>query len=112
LNRATNPHTICASLSQKENSLKKNLTALVPLAIASIAISSALTAQSVMAQTAPATAPMKAPAPAVASAAAATALAMPSGINLANADKSVSPKSDFYRHVNGKWLENTILPVD
>ena len=111
LNRTTNPHIICRPIFQKEYSLKINLNALVPLAIASITISSALTAQSVMAQTAPATVPTKASAPAVASAAAA-ALAMPSGINLANADKSVSPKSDFYRHVNGKWLENTNLPAD
>ncbi len=95
--------------------MKTNLNALVPLAIATIAISSALTATSAVAQTAT----PKAPAPTVAAGAAAasaasasTALVMPSGISLTNADKSVSPKSDFYRHVNGKWLDNTNLPAD
>ena len=34
------------------------------------------------------------------------------GINLAYMDKSVSPAQDFYRYVNGKWLDNTEIPAD
>lgn len=34
------------------------------------------------------------------------------GIVLDNMDKSVSPKSDFYNFVNGKWMENTVIPED
>lgn len=35
-----------------------------------------------------------------------------SGIELSNIDKSVRPQDDFYYHVNGHWLENTIIPAD
>ncbi|WP_115719961.1 M13 family metallopeptidase [Gallaecimonas mangrovi] len=35
-----------------------------------------------------------------------------SGIELANFDKSVSPKNDFYHYVNGTWLKNTPIPAD
>jgi putative endopeptidase len=35
-----------------------------------------------------------------------------SGINLANRDPQVRPQEDFYRHVNGKWLQATQIPTD
>ncbi|WKE66119.1 peptidase M13 [Gallaecimonas kandeliae] len=35
-----------------------------------------------------------------------------SGIDLANFDKSVSPKNDFYHYVDGTWLKNTPIPAD
>ncbi len=34
------------------------------------------------------------------------------GINLDLMDKNVSPKEDFFKHVNGKWLESTEIPAD
>jgi len=34
------------------------------------------------------------------------------GIILENMDKSVSPKDDFYKYVNGKWLETNAIPDD
>ena len=34
------------------------------------------------------------------------------GINLDLMDKSISPKEDFFKHVNGKWLETTEIPAD
>ena len=34
------------------------------------------------------------------------------GINLSWMDKSVSPKDDFYKFVNGTWLKNTEIPAD
>jgi putative endopeptidase len=37
---------------------------------------------------------------------------MPSGIELPYVDTSVSPKDDFYRHANGKWLDTFQIPVD
>ena len=33
------------------------------------------------------------------------------GINLANMDKSVDPRDDFYRFANGTWLKNTQIPA-
>lgn len=36
----------------------------------------------------------------------------PRGIILANMDTTVSPKTDFYRYVNGTWLKNTKIPDD
>jgi predicted metalloendopeptidase len=35
-----------------------------------------------------------------------------SGIELANFDKSVRPQDDFYRYVNGHWLQVTPIPAD
>ncbi len=35
-----------------------------------------------------------------------------SGIGLENFDTSVRPQDDFYRYVNGGWLENTAIPSD
>ena len=35
-----------------------------------------------------------------------------SGIITANMDTSVRPQDDFYRYVNGKWLDNTAIPED
>ena len=34
------------------------------------------------------------------------------GINLDYMDNSVPPNEDFFKHVNGKWLENTEIPND
>lgn len=34
------------------------------------------------------------------------------GIDLSNMDTSVSPAEDFFKYVNGKWLENTKIPDD
>lgn len=38
--------------------------------------------------------------------------AMPSGIDLQNFDRSVRAQDDFYRYVNGQWLDRTVIPVD
>ena len=38
--------------------------------------------------------------------------ALTSGIELANMDKSIRPQDDFYRHVNGAWLNKTDIPSD
>jgi endothelin-converting enzyme/putative endopeptidase len=35
-----------------------------------------------------------------------------SGIELANMDSSVRPRDDFFRYVNGIWLETTEIPAD
>ena len=35
-----------------------------------------------------------------------------SGIIFSNADRSVRPQDDLYRHVNGTWLSNTAIPPD
>ena len=35
-----------------------------------------------------------------------------SGISLSNMDSSVAPQQDFFRYVNGKWLDNTEIPAD
>ena len=35
-----------------------------------------------------------------------------SGIELANFDPSVRPQDDFYRHVNGRWLDTFVIPAD
>ena len=37
---------------------------------------------------------------------------MPSGIELANFDRTVKPQDDFYRWVNGTWLETKEIPAD
>ncbi len=34
------------------------------------------------------------------------------GIDLSNMDTSVSPADDFFKYVNGKWLEDTKIPDD
>lgn len=36
----------------------------------------------------------------------------PIGINTNLMDKSVDPADDFFRYVNGKWLDNTEIPAD
>ncbi|KZN51364.1 M13 family metallopeptidase [Pseudoalteromonas luteoviolacea] len=35
-----------------------------------------------------------------------------SGIELDNIDQSIRPQDDFYRYVNGKWLDRTEIPAD
>jgi putative endopeptidase len=40
------------------------------------------------------------------------ALALLSGIDVQYIDDSVSPRDDFYKHVNGKWLASTEIPAD
>ena len=34
------------------------------------------------------------------------------GINVDYMDKTVSPKDDFFRYVNGSWLDATEIPAD
>ena len=34
------------------------------------------------------------------------------GINLEFMDNTVKPSEDFFKHVNGKWLESTEIPDD
>ena len=34
------------------------------------------------------------------------------GVDLANRDTTVAPGDDFFRHVNGKWLDRTKIPPD
>ena len=34
------------------------------------------------------------------------------GIDTANFDRSVRPQDDFFRFVNGGWLEHTKIPAD
>ena len=34
------------------------------------------------------------------------------GINLDYMDNSITPNEDFFKHVNGKWLEKTEIPND
>jgi len=38
--------------------------------------------------------------------------ALSSGIDLANMDKTTRPQDDFYRYVNGAWLDKTEIPSD
>ncbi|MCF6287849.1 MAG: peptidase M13 [Proteobacteria bacterium] len=35
-----------------------------------------------------------------------------SGVDLQYVDKSVRPQDDFYRYVNGKWLDSYVMPAD
>ena len=35
-----------------------------------------------------------------------------SGIELSNVDQSIRPQDDFYRYVNGTWLDKTEIPAD
>ena len=35
-----------------------------------------------------------------------------SGINLEYMDQAISPKDDFYRYVNGNWLDSAKIPND
>lgn len=44
--------------------------------------------------------------------AAASPAGLSSGITLANMDTSVAPQQDFFRYVNGSWLDNTEIPAD
>ena len=39
-------------------------------------------------------------------------VALGSGIDLASMDTTVAPQQDFFRYVNGKWVENTQIPGD
>ena len=41
-----------------------------------------------------------------------TAVVQEPGINLGFMDKSIQPTKDFYRYVNGTWLDNTEIPSD
>lgn len=41
-----------------------------------------------------------------------TGAALSSGIDLASMDTSVAPQQDFFRYVNGKWIDNTRIPGD
>jgi predicted metalloendopeptidase len=34
------------------------------------------------------------------------------GINVNYMDKTVKPANDFFRYVNGTWLDNTEIPSD
>src|SRR5579863_1853883 len=40
------------------------------------------------------------------------ASALGSGIDLQYIDRSVRPQDDFFRYVNGVWLDNTEIPAD
>jgi hypothetical protein len=40
------------------------------------------------------------------------AAALTSGVELLNLDSNVSPRDDFFRFVNGSWLDNTQIPED
>ncbi|MBI2993524.1 MAG: M13 family peptidase [Gammaproteobacteria bacterium] len=40
------------------------------------------------------------------------AAGLTSGIETQNLDKSVRAQNDFYRHVNGRWLDTTEIPAD
>ncbi|HSC69080.1 MAG TPA: M13 family metallopeptidase [Cellvibrio sp.] len=40
------------------------------------------------------------------------AIALGSGIELANMDTSVAAQQDFFRYINGKWVDNTSIPAD
>ncbi|WP_298144668.1 M13 family metallopeptidase [Flavobacterium sp.] len=40
------------------------------------------------------------------------AVAQTPGINLNLMDRNVAPQQDFFRFVNGKWLDNTEIPAD
>ena len=57
--------------------------------------------------TAPATAPAVAATPT-----APVAAPRPSGVLLANFDRSVRPQDDLFRYVNGTWLAKTEIPAD
>ncbi len=84
--------------------MKNNLDALArPAAAIVIAISAALATHSAIAQNTSTS--TKSIVPVAAS-------PTPSGIDIANRDNAVSAKSDFYRHVNGTWLDITKLPAD
>jgi predicted metalloendopeptidase len=39
-------------------------------------------------------------------------VALTSGIDLQYVDDTVRPQDDFYRHVNGKWLKEYVMPAD
>jgi predicted metalloendopeptidase len=45
-------------------------------------------------------------------AAAVSPAGLSSGITLANMDTAVAPQQDFFRYVNGSWLDNTEIPAD
>lgn len=37
---------------------------------------------------------------------------LPSGIEMKNINQTVRSQDDFYAHVNGKWLQNAVIPAD
>ena len=39
-------------------------------------------------------------------------ITLTSGIDLQYVDETVRPQDDFYRHVNGKWLKEYVMPAD
>ena len=41
-----------------------------------------------------------------------TASALKSGIELGNLDTQIRPQQDFFRYVNGNWLQKTEIPAD
>ena len=53
-----------------------------------------------------------APAPAATPAPAPAAPAPKSGVDLQFVDAATRAQDDFYRHVNGKWLDTTQIPAD
>lgn len=55
---------------------------------------------------------VKAPETSKTETAAAVEMALTSGIDFANFDKSIRPQDDFYGYVNGTWLKNTEIPSD
>ena len=74
----------------------------------------ALACASLLAACSPQEAPKQAAAPqaAPAPAAPAAAPAAQSGIDLQYVDNNVRAQDDFYRHVNGKWLDTFEIPAD
>ena len=42
----------------------------------------------------------------------ASAADLKSGIDLSNVDHAVKPQDDLFRHVNGKWLKEAVIPSD
>ncbi len=61
---------------------------------------------------APAPPPVMAPAPAPAGPPGARPFYGSFGVDLAGMDATVKPGDDFYRHVNGRWQEQTPIPAD
>ncbi|MFC3111373.1 M13 family metallopeptidase [Undibacterium arcticum] len=56
--------------------------------------------------------PLKTDMPKTAIAASTVASALASGIDVQTIDQSVRPQDDFFRYLNGKWLDATEIPAD